>query len=43
VFTLRGDATASPEPVRAQPSTAVGKPSVANPTLGYAVTYAEAY
>lgn len=43
VFTLRGDATASPEPVRVQPSPVVGKPWVAIPTLGYAVTYAEAY
>jgi signal peptidase len=43
VFTLRSDATASPEPVRVQPSPVVGKPWVAIPTLGYAVTYAEAY
>jgi len=43
VFTLRGDATASPEPVRVQPSPVVGKPWVAIPTLGYAVTYVEAY
>ncbi|MGH2491802.1 MAG: signal peptidase I [Candidatus Limnocylindria bacterium] len=42
VFTL-GDATASPEPVKVQPSPVVGKPWVAIPTLGYAVTYAEAY
>jgi len=43
VFTLRGDATASPDPVRVQPAPVVGKPWVAIPTLGYAVTYAEAY
>jgi signal peptidase I len=43
VFTLRGDTTPSPEPVRVQPSPVVGKPWVAIPTLGYAVTYAEAY
>jgi signal peptidase len=43
VFTLGGDATASPEPVKVQPAPVVGKPWVAIPTLGYAVTYAEAY
>ncbi len=43
LFTLRGDAAASPDPVTVQPSPVVGKPWVAIPTLGYAVTYAEAY
>jgi signal peptidase len=43
VFMLRGDAAASPEPVAVQPSPVVGKPWVAIPTLGYAVSYAEAY
>lgn len=43
VFTLRGDADASPDPVQVQPSPVVGKPWVAIPTLGYAVAYAEAY
>jgi signal peptidase len=43
VFTLRGDAINSPEPVRVQTSPVVGKPWVTIPTLGYAVTYAEAY
>ena len=43
VFTLRGDATFSPEPVRIQPSPVVGRPWIAIPTMGYAVTYAEAY
>lgn len=43
VFTLRDDATASPDPVVIQPSPVVGRPWVAIPTLGYAVTYAEAY
>jgi len=43
LFTLRGDAAASPEPVRVQPSPVVGRPWVAIPTLGYAVTYVEAY
>jgi hypothetical protein len=42
-FTLRGDAIASPDPVTVRPSPVVGKPWVAIPTLGYAVTYAEAY
>lgn len=43
VFTLRGDAPASPDPVVVQPSPVVGKPWIAIPALGYAVTYAEAY
>jgi signal peptidase len=43
VFTLRGDAPASPDPVQVQPAPVVGKPWVAIPTLGYAVSYAEAY
>lgn len=43
LFTLRGDATASPDPITVQSSPVVGKPWVAIPTLGYAVTYAEAY
>ena len=43
VFTLHGDATASPEPIKVQPSPVVGRPWVAIPTLGYAVTYVEAY
>jgi len=43
VFMLRGDASASPDPVVVQPSPVVGKPWIAIPTLGYAVSYAEAY
>jgi signal peptidase len=43
VFTLRGDTAPSPEPVRVQPSPVVGKPWIAIPTLGYAVSYTEAY
>jgi len=43
VFTLRGDATPSLDPVRVQPSPVVGKPWVAIPNLGYAVSYAELY
>lgn len=43
LFTLRDDATPAPEPVVVQPSPVVGRPWVAIPTLGYAVTYAEAY
>ena len=43
VFMLRGDASASPDPVAVQPSPVVGKPWIAIPTLGYAVNYAEAY
>jgi signal peptidase I len=43
VFTLGGDAAASPDPVTVQPSPVVGKPWVAIPMLGYAVCYAEAY
>lgn len=43
VFTLRADATPAPDPVRVQPSPVVGKPWIAIPTLGYAVSYAEAY
>lgn len=43
VFTLRGDAMASPDPVRVQPAPVVGKPWVAIPTVGYAVSYVEAY
>jgi signal peptidase len=43
VFMLRGDAAASPDPVAVHPSPVVGKPWVAIPALGYAVSYAEAY
>ena len=43
VFMLRGDASASPDPVAVQPAPVIGKPWVAIPTLGYAVNYAEAY
>jgi len=43
VFMLRDDASASPDPVAVQPSPVVGKPWIAIPTLGYAVSYAEAY
>jgi len=42
VFTLRGDAMPSPDPVRVQPAPVVGKPWIAIPTLGYAVSYVEA-
>lgn len=43
VFTLRGDATPSPDPLRVQPAPVVGKPWIAIPTLGYAVSYVESY
>ncbi len=43
VFTLRGDVAAATDPVMIQPSPIIGKPWVAIPTLGYAVSYAEAY
>jgi len=43
VFTLQADATPAPDPVRVRPSPVVGKPWIAIPTLGYAVSYAEAY
>lgn len=43
LFTLRGDAMAAPDAITVQPSPVVGRPWAAIPTLGYAVTYAEAY
>jgi signal peptidase len=42
-FTLRDDATPSPDPVRVQTAPVVGRPWVAIPALGYAVNYAQAY
>jgi signal peptidase len=43
LFTLRGDANVSPDPVQLRPAAIVGVPRFAIPALGYAVTYAEAY